>query len=132
MSPSPVMIVDDDPGLSASIQSVLEGAGYRVYRASNGAEALELLGRVDPLPALILLDLAMPIMNGEEMLRALRAVHALAAIPVTVVTGSSRQKPEGASALLRKPIDVDALLRIVGQAVDDRGDGSAPRSADDS
>jgi two-component system, OmpR family, response regulator CpxR len=119
MAPSPVMIVDDDPGLSASIQSVLEHAGYRVYCASNGREALELLGSVQPLPGLILLDLAMPIMNGEEMLRALHAVHALAAIPVTVVTGSKEPKPEGARALLRKPIDVDALLRIVGQAVDD-------------
>ncbi len=113
------MIVDDDPELSASLQSLLEGAGYRVYCASNGREALELLGTVEPLPGLILLDLAMPIMNGQEMLRALRAVHALAAIPVTVVTGSKQQKPDGASGLLRKPIDVDALLRIVGQAVDD-------------
>jgi CheY-like chemotaxis protein len=132
MAPSPVMIVDDDPGLSASIQAVLESAGYRVYCASNGREAMELLGTVQPLPGLILLDLAMPIMNGQEMLRALQAVHALAAIPVTVVTGSKEQKPAGAGALLRKPIDVDALLRIVGQAVDDRGDGSAARSVDDS
>jgi CheY-like chemotaxis protein len=119
MSPAPVMIVDDDPGLSHALQSVLEAAGYQVYCATNGREALEMLGSVNPLPALILLDLGMPIMNGEEMLKALRAVHALAGIPVTVVTGSREKKPEGASALLRKPIDFDALLRIVGQAVDD-------------
>jgi CheY-like chemotaxis protein len=118
MSAAPVMIVDDDPGLSSTLQSLLEGAGYRVYCASNGREALEMLGKVEPLPGIILLDLVMPIMNGEEMLKALRAVHALAAIPVTVVTGSREKTPEGARGMLQKPVDVDALLRIVGQAVD--------------
>src|SRR6185436_10177759 len=102
MRPRPVLIVDDDPELCASLQATLEGAGYPVYRASNGQEALSVLGTQSPLPGLILLDLVMPVMSGEEMLRALRAVHALAEIPVAVVTGSSA-RPQGVGSLLKKP-----------------------------
>ena len=112
----PVLIVDDDPDLCALLQATLEGAGYPVYRASNGQEALSVLGSRSPLPGLILLDLMMPVMNGEEMLRALRTVHALAQIPVAVVTGTSEPKPSGVRSLLRKPIDVDTLMRIVAQS----------------
>lgn len=113
MGPRPVLVVDDDPDIRETLRFVLEDAGYPVYTAENGREALEVLAGADPLPGLILLDLMMPVMSGDEMLRALKTVHALAGIPVTIVTASGAPMPPLASGLLKKPVDLDVLLRIV-------------------
>ncbi len=123
MSPRPVLIVDDDPDIRETLRFVLEDAGYPVYSAENGKEALAVLASGKQLPGLILLDLMMPVMSGDEMLRALKAVHALAQIPVTVVTASGAPMPPLASGLLKKPVDLDVLLRIVERSC------SGPRDA---
>jgi CheY-like chemotaxis protein len=115
METKPVLVVDDDPDIREMLCFVLEAAGYSVYLAENGKEALDLLLETEPLPGLILLDLMMPIMSGDEMLLALGAIHSLAAIPVTIVTASVSAMPREASGLLRKPVDLDALLDIVAQ-----------------
>ncbi|WP_437742733.1 response regulator [Sorangium sp. So ce302] len=108
---APVLLVDDDAELREMLREMLESSGYDVYCASNGREALDLLHQADPPPGLILLDLMMPIMTGEEMLAALKQVHALAAIPVTIVSGHDGP-PEG-TAYLKKPVDFSALLGVV-------------------
>jgi two-component system response regulator CpxR len=113
MDPKPVLVVDDDPDIRETLRFVLEDAGYPVYCAENGREALEVLASVKKQPGLILLDLMMPVMSGEEMLKALKTVHALAEIPVTIVTASGSPMPPQASGLLKKPLDLDALLRVV-------------------
>src|ERR1700742_457602 len=105
MSPRPVLVVDDDPDIRETLRFVLEDAGYPVYVAENGKEALDLLAATETPPGLILLDLMMPIMRGDEMLRALKTVHALAAIPVTIVTASGAPMPREASGMLKKPVD---------------------------
>lgn len=115
MAPKPVLVVDDDVDIRDTLRFVLEDAGYPVLTAENGKEALDILSSAEPRPGLILLDLTMPIMSGEEMLKALKTVHALAAIPVTIVTASGAPKPEQASGLLRKPLEMDSLLRVVAQ-----------------
>ncbi len=115
MDTRPVLVVDDDPDIRESLRFVLEDAGYPVYLAENGKEALDLLASAYPPPGLILLDLMMPIMSGDEMLRALKTVHALAAIPVTIVTASGAPMPREASGMLKKPLDLDALLRVVAK-----------------
>lgn len=111
---APVLVVDDDVELRDALRDLLEENGYDVYCAENGQEALDLLKRTDPAPGLILLDLMMPVMSGQEMLAALKQVHALAAIPVTIVS-ASEDPPEGES-FLHKPLDVEALLGIVEKA----------------
>jgi CheY-like chemotaxis protein len=108
---APILLVDDEEDVREGLREVLEEAGYDVYCASNGQEALELLERADPRPGLILLDMVMPVMSGPEMLAALKQVHALAAIPVTIVS-SIREPPPDAS-FLSKPVDFDALLSVV-------------------
>jgi CheY-like chemotaxis protein len=113
MTPRPVLVVDDDPDIRETLRFVLEEAGYPVYSAENGQDALQVLADSEPLPGLILLDLMMPIMSGDEMLRALRAVRALAQIPVTIVTASGAPMPPLATGMLKKPVDLDALMRIV-------------------
>lgn len=113
MDPRPVLVVDDDPDIRETLRFVLEDAGYPVYCAENGKDALEVLAEAHDRPGLILLDLMMPVMSGDEMLKALKAVHALASIPVTIVTASGAPMPPQASGLLKKPLDIDALLRVV-------------------
>ena len=115
MSPRPVLVVDDDPDIRETLRFVLEDAGYPVYSAENGREALEILS-CSELPGLILLDLMMPVMSGDELLKALKAVKALAQIPVAVVTASGAPMPPLASNLLKKPVDLDVLLRIVARS----------------
>src|SRR6185437_6059247 len=66
MLPRPVLVVDDDPDIRETLRFVLEDAGYPVYSAENGEEALAVLASVNPLPGLILLDLMMPVMSGDE------------------------------------------------------------------
>jgi CheY-like chemotaxis protein len=111
---APVLVVDDDADLRDTLREVLEEAGYDVYCAENGREALDVLHGADPAPGLILLDLVMPVMSGQEMLEALKQVHALAAIPVTIV--SAAKDPPPGPCYLPKPVDVDALLGIVEKA----------------
>src|SRR5262249_11415736 len=125
MGPRPVLVVDDDPDIRDTLRFVLEDAGYPVYCAENGREAMEVLARAERQPGLILLDLMMPVMRGGGMLGALKAVHALAHIPVTIATASGAPMPPLASSLLKKPVDLDVLLRMVDKLC---GHGS-PRSA---
>jgi two-component system response regulator CpxR len=121
MSPRPVLVVDDDPDIRETLRFVLEDAGYPVFVAENGKEALAILASAEQLPGLILLDLMMPVMSGDEMLKALKTVRALAQIPVTIVTASGAPMPPLASSLLKKPVDLDVLLRIVARSCDGPG-----------
>ncbi len=113
-----MLVVDDDPDIRDTLRYVLEDAGYPVYTAENGREALEVLSSASALPGLILLDLMMPVMSGDELLRALKQVRALATIPVTIVTASGAPPHPLAAGLLKKPVDLDALLRIVKKTCD--------------
>jgi CheY-like chemotaxis protein len=108
---APVLVVDDDHDLREGLREALEEAGYDVYCAGDGKEALALLHDADPPPGLILLDLMMPVMSGQELIEALKQVHALAAIPVTIVTASKDPPPD--SSVLSKPVDFGELLSIV-------------------
>ncbi len=121
----PVLVVDDDPDIRETLRFVLEDAGYPVYSAENGQEALAILANAERLPGLILLDLMMPVMSGDEMLKALKKVKALAQIPVTIVTASGAPMPPLASGLLKKPVDLDVLLRIVERSCNGSNGGRA-------
>jgi CheY-like chemotaxis protein len=125
MAHRPVLVVDDDPDIRETLRFVLEDAGYPVYSAENGQEALAILANAERLPGLILLDLMMPVMSGDEMLKALKKVKALAQIPVTIVTASGAPMPALASGLLKKPVDLDVLLRIVERSCNGSNGGRA-------
>jgi CheY-like chemotaxis protein len=109
-----VMIVDDDEDVIEIGTLVLEAAGFRVVAAGDGVDALEILEREEPL--LILLDLMMPIMDGEQFLQALRARN-ITHIPVILMSGYSGAleiaHEFSTAALLRKPVDMDVLLKTV-------------------
>ena len=116
-SPFRVLVVEDDPGLRQFTREWLEEAGYETRSAENGAEAL---GALPWNPDLILLDLAMPVMDGWQFLGRLTASDASATgtvtPPVIVLTGTFRRTaelPRGATSMLEKPFDFDLLGRSI-------------------
>jgi CheY-like chemotaxis protein len=112
-----VLVVDDDPDIRESLETVLGIHGHPVATAADGSEAIELLRREPGPPCLILLDLMMPGMNGFEFRAELEADPTYAKIPVIIITGAGVLVDEKAGALraevLRKPFDLKALLSTV-------------------
>jgi CheY-like chemotaxis protein len=123
---SRVLEVDDDPVMRVLVRNLLSKQGYRVAEARDGVKALELLAD-DREFDLVVLDLDMPRLSGEQCLRKLKSSISTAGIPVIVLTGSGDGEEEsrlidlGAIDYIRKPIDearfvarVNAALRRVG------------------
>jgi len=114
--PHRVLLVDDDAEERDAIAHFLELQGAAVAVAGDGEEALNTL-QADPLRCLILLDLNMPGMNGWEFRRR-QLRSSMAGIPVVVVTGlrdlAAAIQGMSASAALRKPVELELLLRAVG------------------
>lgn len=116
--PGKVLIVEDNVGMRETLSAVLEGDGYEVITADHGQRAQQILMETRPLPNLILLDLQMPIMDGETFLRTLPSLGIPGAteIPVVVVTASRLELGTVAEAL-RKPFALDELLETVRRYV---------------
>jgi two-component system chemotaxis response regulator CheY len=115
----PVLLVEDDVGIAEGIRDLLEMEGYEVVWSQDGAEGLDVLRRLDPLPMLILLDLMMPRVDGFEFRARQRADARLAAIPVLVLTADPTPPDRLAqldAAILRKPFGVDELLAAIRAA----------------
>jgi CheY-like chemotaxis protein len=109
-----VMLVDDDEDLREITSLLLQSKGYLILEARNGREAIEVLIKAEHLPRLILLDLAMPILDGRGFLRWRETDPIVTEIPVIVISGSSLPVPlAGVDALLRKPVEVTDLLRLI-------------------
>lgn len=119
-----VLIVDDDPDLLDVTSFVIENEGMAVETARNGQEALTLLG-AGRLPALVLLDLMMPVMNGWEFLAAVANDPVLHGVPVVVLTAAEHAEVPGAQEVLGKPMDLKELLRIVERYVRGHRDAGA-------
>lgn len=113
-----VLVVDDEPDIAESIQLILELDGYAVETAANGAEALAAIDR--GRPALILLDMLMPIMNGWQFAAEL-ADRSARRPPIVVITAAedarARADEIGADDHLKKPFDVAALRAKVREHV---------------
>ena len=107
----PVLIVEDDPDIRATLGELLRNEGYEVLLAKNGAEAVTLLESAHH-PCAILVDLLMPGVVGQELLEYLREDDRLAAIPVAIVSGSPHLAPEGYK-VFKKPLDLHPLLEFV-------------------
>lgn len=111
-----ILIVEDDAGMSAMLAIALEDAQYDVQIAPNGAEALELLAELRP--AVILLDVRMPVMDGPAFLQALAERHDYQPPPIIVMTAYRDISPEIIGLghpTINKPMKIDALLEMVGR-----------------
>jgi CheY-like chemotaxis protein len=107
-----ILIVEDDEDIRAAMAELLETEGFEVAVASNGQEGLEVLGQMRA-PCLVLLDLMMPVMNGEDFLRHVRKDPAMDSVPVIIVTASGRTPLPGTQGLLKKPFEISDLFATV-------------------
>lgn len=110
-----ILVVEDDLNIRETVKDALESEGYFVVTASNGKEGLTCVKQV-PKPCLVLLDMMMPLMSGREFLDAILADSMLAPIPVLVVSAiADPQNTRGAVGFLKKPPDLELLLKLVAQ-----------------
>lgn len=111
-----ILVVEDDLDIRETVTEILREEGYAVDAVENGMEALDYLRR-QPAPRLVLLDLMMPGMSGEDLVRVLRGSPGLADIPVAVVSAArdleERAEKMKAVAFLQKPISLAGLLALV-------------------
>jgi DNA-binding response OmpR family regulator len=109
-----VLIVDDDEDMAEVVKAVLDSEGYHCRYAANGRQALDEVAAA--MPAVVLLDMLMPVMNGWDCARALRARYGMA-LPIIVMTAAehaeARRNDVGADGVLSKPFDLHELLRVV-------------------
>lgn len=122
-----VLVVDDDPDLREVVRIMLHLSGYDVRCARNGREAL--MAVAEKAPAVVLLDMRMPVMNGWECARELRARYGRS-IPIVVLTAAEHARATvrdlgGVDDVLAKPFDMDALLDVVARFAPKPGLGLA-------
>lgn len=124
-----ILVIDDDIDLSRLIEVSLEAAGdLLVSRAPNGVRGAQ-MAAADP-PDLILLDLEMPVMDGLDTLRRIRATEHTACTPIVAVTGSHQLAPRCAemiaacNAYLSKPFELSALHNVVRSLLSSRGEAA--------
>ena len=123
-----ILLVEDNPGDARLVHEVMaeEGFRFRLDVATDGPQALEILGRRRDveLPDLILLDLNLPRMNGFEVLRAIKGDARWRSIPVVILSGSDaeddvrRAYDLQANCYVTKPIDsvrLGTMLGIIGR-----------------
>src|SRR3954467_13212564 len=119
--PGNVLIVEDDPDIRKMLSALISTAGFHAVAAEDGLEALHLLRtvrhRAPEAPCLVLLDLKMPRLGGNEFRRAQLGDPTVANVPVAVMSGAcdleQRAHAMGAVAMLAKPLNVDVLMEVV-------------------
>ena len=108
-----ILIVDDDEAVRDAVAMVLQAAGYCVYTAADGGQALEQFQ--DDRMDLLMLDLGLPIKSGWEVFERIATEYP--SVPIIVITGLPNQQftalAAGASVLMEKPLDVVSLLRCI-------------------
>jgi CheY-like chemotaxis protein len=112
-----ILVVDDELANAEVLSLILEEEGYRVFCASNGRHGLERVAELRP--DLVVLDFMMPVMDGAEMGRALRAAPATRHIKILMNSSLSedavRQHFTGYDHFLRKPYNIDLALEVISR-----------------
>jgi len=110
--PPKILLVDDDEDARVLMRTVLEKEGFEIHEAADGHQALDVLN-LDPNFSLAVLDLAMPVMDGRELLNTIRGSVDTAALPILIRTGSAASSEE--AELLDAGAD-DFLTKSAGAA----------------
>lgn len=107
-----ILVVDDDAPILLLMRSLLREFGFEPVTAATGEQALEAARRESP--ALVLLDRNMPGMRGDDVIRALRAEHRAARLPIIILSGEPLSPTDlrtlDADGAVQKPFDVHALI----------------------
>jgi two-component system, sensor histidine kinase and response regulator len=106
-----VLIVDDERDIRDSLRDAFEDVGYKVEVAANGAEALAKLNEIGA-PAVVILDLIMPVTSGNKVWERMQAMPHLASVPVIMITSDPARAPSSVLTI-RKPLNLKLLLHTV-------------------
>lgn len=113
-----ILLIEDDHDIRVSIRQTLEDAGHDVFSAANGRDALFMLKKIST-PRLIILDLLMPIMTGEEFLEAINGEPDLRTIPILIVScHQDRVRVLDTLPHLLKPLDLDSFVVKVKECLE--------------
>ena len=112
-----ILVVDDAFGIADALSDILVDVGYHVQVARNGADGLALARASHP--DLMLVDLMMPIMDGTELIAAVRADPHLAATPIVLMSAVKRQRfgELACEAFLHKPFRIRELMALVDELI---------------
>lgn len=122
-----ILVVDDDAAIREVVAEVLEEEGYAVAMAASGEEALAMLDVVNP--ALVVLDMRMPVMNGWEFAEQLssRCDNRIPILVMTAAVDAAQRAAEiGAAGTLSKPFDLADLIEMVDALVDHAPQAGSP------
>jgi CheY-like chemotaxis protein len=108
--PDAILVVEDDDDTREALCILLAGESYKVLRARNGLEALQILSRIRP--ALIIMDLSMPVMNGWQLLQCFRDEKLLPSVPVIVLSADDKLDDSDVS-FMQKPVRAESLLEEI-------------------
>ncbi|CAG8868713.1 Alkaline phosphatase synthesis transcriptional regulatory protein SphR [Pseudomonas fluorescens] len=115
-----ILIVDDEYLIADILGFALEDAGFLIEKASNGRKALDALR--DKRVELVITDYMMPVLNGEELVRAIREELQLVDLPVILMSGAQasqgRNRPQLFDAVFDKPFDMDRMIAKVHELLD--------------
>jgi CheY-like chemotaxis protein len=117
----PVLVIEDEDELRASVCELLSDEGFSSLVACNGQEGLDVLKSAPAKPCLILLDIMMPVMSGWEFLRCVAKDKRLCPIPIIIMSAlddiarTAETIGVPPRAVLRKPFDIDQLLMLVAE-----------------
>jgi CheY-like chemotaxis protein len=106
-----VLLVEDDAELRDAVADVLRDQSCRVYAATDGQQALEILRAI--VPDVIVTDLVMPRVNGWELCAAVRSNRQLRETPIVVLSAFGDVQPLHDVRMIRKPLDVHALVSLL-------------------
>jgi CheY-like chemotaxis protein len=116
-----VLVVEDEFAIADLLEMVLTDEGYRVLTAANGRQGLERLAE-GPRPDLVISDYMMPVLDGAELLRAMRESEAQRDIPCIVMSSmpeaNVRERIGDYAAFVRKPFDLGAMVQLVTTILD--------------
>src|SRR5262249_4223230 len=113
-----ILAIDDEPQLLKALETILEGRGYRLRTAPNGSMGLDAVA--EERPDVVLLDLAMPTIDGVEVCRRLRAFSRVPILVLSVHSDEARKVKAldaGADDYITKPFGVDELLARIRAAL---------------
>jgi CheY-like chemotaxis protein len=110
-----ILIVDDEEPVRGFLAQLLADAGHRTLQAVHGAAALEVVEH--ERPDLVITDIMMPVLNGADLCRRLKAGTATTAIPVILMSAAGPRAAEGtgADAFIAKPFDLEDMEALVGR-----------------
>lgn len=116
-----VLVVDDDKELRKIYRALLERVGYTIFEASNGAEALQFLTTQKIVPDVMVMDMLMPLLNGDALIQRVRQTPALDPMKIIMLSAYPRYRESAqhfqADLFLVKPINPDDLLQALAALV---------------